>query len=217
MYTGLDGTEPMYYHFIIRNVPYKEGMRMKNKLRITWNSPVILTFVVVCLMATALNAITGGKSNEIFFMTYHSSLKSPMTYVRFFTHVFGHADWGHFIGNMSYILLLGPLLEEKYKSRTLIEVIAIAALITGLVNFIFFPNIALCGASGVVFAFMLLSSFTSFKEGEIPLTFLLVAIFFIGQQIIQGITLDDNISNMAHIVGGIVGGGCGYVLNKKAV
>jgi len=120
------------------------------------------------------------------------------------------------MGNMSYILLLGPLLEEKYKSRTLIEVIAIAALITGLINYIFFPNIALCGASGVVFAFMLLSSFTSFKEGEIPLTFLLVAVFFIGQQIIQGITLDDNVSNMAHIVGGIVGGLCGYVLNRKA-
>ena len=89
---------------------------MKNKLKITWNSPVVLTFVAICLVATGLNYITGGKSNEIFFMTYHSSLKSPMTYVRLFNHVFGHANWSHFIGNMSYILLLGPLLEEKYKS-----------------------------------------------------------------------------------------------------
>lgn len=189
---------------------------MKKKLKITWNSPVVLTFVAVCLVATVLNYMTAGKSNELLFMTYHSSLKSPMTYIRFFTHVFGHADWAHFMGNMSYILLLGPLLEEKYKSQTLIEVIAITALVTGLINYFLFPNIALCGASGVVFAFMLLSSFTSFKEGEIPLTFLLVAVFFIGQQIIQGITLDDNISNMAHIVGGIVGGLCGYVLNRKS-
>ena len=190
---------------------------MKNKLKITWNSPVVLTFVTICLLATGLNYLTGGKSNESLFMTYHSSLKSPMTYVRLFSHVFGHADWSHFIGNMSYILLLGPLLEEKYKSRTLIEVIAIAALITGLGNYIFFPNVALCGASGVVFAFMLLSSFTSFKEGEIPLTFVLVAVFFIGQQIIQGIAIEDNVSNMAHIVGGIVGGWCGYLLNRKTV
>ena len=190
---------------------------MKNKLKITWNSPVILTFVSICILATLLNTITGGTTNEIFFMTYHSSLRSPLTYVRFFSHVFGHADWEHLIGNMSYILLLGPMLEEKYQSRTLIEVIAITALITGLVNFIFYPNVALCGASGVVFAFMLLSSFTSFKEGEIPLTFVLVAVFFIGQQIVQGITLEDNISNMAHIVGGIIGGWCGYLLNRKAV
>lgn len=188
---------------------------MKKKLKISWNSPVVLSFVAVCLVATVLNYITAGKSNELLFMTYHSSLKSPMTYIRFFTHVFGHADWVHFMGNMSYILLLGPLLEEKYKSQTLIEVIAIAALVTGLINYFLFPNIALCGASGVVFAFMLLSSFTSFKEGEIPLTFLLVAVFFIGQQIIQGLTVEDNVSNMAHIVGGVVGGVCGYVLNKK--
>ena len=82
-------------------------------------------------------------------------------------------------------------------------------------NYIFFPSTALCGASGVVFAFILLSSFTNFKEGELPLTFVLVAVFFIGQQIWEGITVQDNISNMAHIVGGIIGGILGYGLNKK--
>ena len=56
--------------------------------------------------------------------------------------------------------------------------IAITAFITSFVNYIFFPSVALCGASGVVFAFILLSSFTSFKEGEIPITFILVAVFF---------------------------------------
>lgn len=185
------------------------------KLKITFNSPIILGFAAVCLIATLLNYITLGISNELLFMTYHTSLTSPMTYVRFFTHVFGHADWAHFIGNMSYILLLGPMLEEKYSSAVLIEVIAITAVITGLINYVFFAQYALCGASGVVFAFILLSSFTSFKEGEIPLTFILVAVLYIGQQVVQGITLDDNVSNMAHIIGGMVGGAVGYALNKK--
>lgn len=185
------------------------------KLKITFNSPIILGFAAVCLIATILNYITLGVSNELLFMTYHTSLTSPMTYVRFVTHVFGHADWTHFIGNMSYILLLGPMLEEKYSSAVLIEVIVITAVITGLINYVFFPQYALCGASGVVFAFILLSSFTSFKEGEIPLTFILVAVLYIGQQVVQGITLDDNVSNMAHIIGGMVGGAVGYALNKK--
>lgn len=185
------------------------------KLKITFNSPIILGFAAICLIATILNYITLGISNELLFMTYHSSLSSPMTYVRFFTHVFGHADWAHFIGNMSYILLLGPMLEEKYSSAVLVEVIAITAVITGLINYIFFWQYALCGASGVVFAFILLSSFTSFKEGEIPLTFILVAALYIGQQVVQGVTLNDNVSNMAHIIGGMVGGAAGYVLNKK--
>jgi GlpG protein len=107
------------------------------------------------------------------------------------------------------------MLEEKYGSKELIEVIGITALATGLVNYIFFWNVALCGASGVVFAFIILASFTGFKSGEIPLTFLLIAAIFIGQQVYEGIAIQDNISNMAHIVGGIVGAVIGYVLNKK--
>lgn len=66
-----------------------------------------------------------------------------------------------------------------------------------------------------MFAFIILASFTGFKEGEIPLTFILVAIIFIGQQVYEGIAVQDNISNMAHIVGGIVGAIVGYLLNKK--
>jgi GlpG protein len=138
-----------------------------------------------------------------------------MTYIRFFTHVFGHSGWEHFIGNASYLLLLGPMLEEKYGSAELAKVMAITALATGLVNYIFFWNVALCGASGVVFAFIVLSSFTGFKEGEIPLTFILVAVIFIGEQIYEGIAVQDNISNMAHIVGGIVGAVAGYGFNRK--
>ena len=190
---------------------------MNKKQKITINSPIVLGFAAICLAATILNYITVGVSNRMLFMTYHSSLTSPMTYLRFFTHVFGHADWAHFIGNMSYILLLGPMLEEKYTAPVLVEVIAVTAVITGLINYVFFWQYALCGASGVVFAFILMSSFTSFKEGEIPLTFILVAVLYIGQQIVQGITINDNVSNMAHIIGGIVGGAIGYALNRKKV
>lgn len=188
---------------------------MKKKLRITFNAPVVLSLVVISFLATLLNYITDGASGRMLFMTYHSSLLSPLTWVRAITHIFGHADWSHLIGNMSYLLLLGPMLEEKYKSSTLAIVVVLTALATSLVNYIFFPYIALCGASGVVFAFILLSSFTSFKDGEIPLTFILVALFFLGQQVYEGITVQDNISNTAHIVGGIVGGITGYVLNKS--
>lgn len=187
---------------------------MKKKLKITFNAPVVLTFVVICFIVTILGIITQGRSTQAVFMTYHSSLKNPMTYIRFITHVFGHSGWGHFIGNASYLLLLGPMLEEKYGSDRIIIVIAITALATGLINYIFFGNVALCGASGVVFAFIVLASFTGFKAGEIPLTFILVVIIFIGQQVYEGIAIQDNISNMAHIVGGIVGACVGYGLNK---
>ena len=189
---------------------------MKRKYKITFNSPVILSFAAACFVVMIINYITGGVSNQIAFMTYHSSLASPMTYVRLFTHVLGHAGWEHFIGNMAYILLLGPMLEEKYGSARVLQVIAITAAVTGVINYVFFWDVALCGASGGCFAFILLSSFTSFRDGEIPLTVILVAIIFLGQQIYEGIVVQDDISNMAHVFGGIVGGIIGFSLNKKS-
>ena len=198
-----------------RRILYGERI-VNKKVKIILNAPVVIGFTAICLIATFLNYVTGGWANNFIFMTYHSSLASPMTYIHFFTHVFGHVDWQHFIGNMTYILLLGPMLEEKYSSKTLAGVMAITAVVTGIITYVIFPNVALCGASGIVFAFIVLSSFTGFKEKEIPLTFILVAVLFIGQEIVSGIMLSDNISNLSHIVGGIIGGIIGYGLNKKS-
>ena len=138
-----------------------------------------------------------------------------MTYVRFFGHVLGHAGWEHFIGNIMLILIVGPLLEEKYGSSNILFVIMATALVTGIVQFIFFPHTQLLGASGVVFALILLSSFTSFKEGKIPLTFILVAVLYIGEQVYQGIFIQDNVSNLTHIIGGGVGSVLGFAMNKN--
>ena len=190
-------------------------MEKKKRWKITLNAPVTLGFTGLCFITMILNYVTGGLSNRLLFMTYHSSLMSGFTYIRFFTHVLGHSGWQHYIGNMSYILLLGPLLEEKYGSKQMAEVICVTAFVTGMINYILFWNVALCGASGVVFAFILLASFTNFKEGELPLTVILVSVIFIGEQVYEGIFIQDNISNMAHILGGLVGTITGYVLNKK--
>ncbi|MBO5995289.1 MAG: rhomboid family intramembrane serine protease, partial [Firmicutes bacterium] len=109
------------------------------KFKITVNSPVTLGFIFISFAVLLLNFITVGKSNMFLFMTYHSSLASPFTYIRMLTHVLGHSGWEHFIGNATYLLLLGPMLEEKYGSPKLVMVIIITAIVTGLVNFIIFP------------------------------------------------------------------------------
>jgi GlpG protein len=187
---------------------------MMKKLRITFNSPVVLIFAAICLVATILGTVTRGGSNALLFSTYRASIASPLTYLRLIGHVFGHSSWEHLIGNMSYILLLGPMLEEKYGSKNLIGVMVTTALVTALIIDIFFPDIALLGASGIVFAFILLASFSGFKDGEIPLTFILVAVIYIGQQVYEGVFLQDQVSQLAHIIGGGIGGVAGFVLNK---
>ena len=132
-----------------------------------------------------------------------------------FSHVLGHANWEHLFGNMTMLLVVGPLLEEKYGSANTLFVILATALVTGLVNFFFFPGVRLLGASGVVFAFILLSSFTCSQERKIPITFILVALIYIGQQIYSAIFVNDNISNLAHLLGGGVGSLLGYIMNKN--
>lgn len=204
---------------------YKGGVSMKDlnerrkintkNLKISFNSPVILGFSLICLLALLLDQITGGFTNRMVFSVYRSSLMSPLTYIRLIGHIFGHAGWEHFIGNITLILVVGPLLEEKYGSLNLVLVIGTTAFVTGLFHFLVFPGVQLMGASGVVFAFILLSSFTSIEEGKIPLTFLLVAAIYIGGQIYEGIFVRDNVSSITHILGGGVGAVLGYMMNRE--
>ena len=185
------------------------------KYRITFNAPVTLSFVFICLIATILGIVSDYSITESFFMTYNGSYLNPMTYVRLVTYVFGHIGWEHFAGNAAYLLLLGPLLEEKHGSKNLLLVILVTAVITGLLNNLLFPSTGLCGASGIVFAFILLSSLTGYSDHEIPLTFILITVIYIGQQVADGIMVQDNISNFAHIAGGAVGAVMGYYLNHR--
>ena len=183
--------------------------------KITYNSPVVLTFAAVSLAALILGLITDGVTTAKLFSVYRSSLTDPLTYPRFFLHVLGHSGWSHYIGNMLLFLVLGPQLEERYGSGPLLEAVAATALISGLVQFIFFPHTALLGASGVVFMMIVLSSFTGFKKGSIPLTMILVFILYIGREVVDGLFTKDNVSQLTHIIGGVCGGVFGYLLTKK--
>ena len=185
------------------------------KIRLSFNSPVILGFTIICFIVLILDKLTGSASTRTFFSVYRSSLASPFTYIRFFGHVFGHAGWDHFMGNMMLLLIVGPLLEEKYGSGNMIMVIIFTAVITGVVNYILFPGTRMLGASGVVFALILLSSITSMRDGCIPMTFILVAVIYIGQQVYNGLFIRDNIANLSHIIGGITGAALGFAMNGK--
>ncbi len=124
-------------------------MKNKGRIRFSFNSPVVICFTAVCFLSLALGWITKGWTTNALFSVYRSSMLSPLTYVRLFGHVVGHAGWEHFIGNIMMLLIVGPLLEEKYGSSNILFVILATALATGIVHCIFFPHIQLLGASGV--------------------------------------------------------------------
>lgn len=189
----------------------------EQRLKVSFNSPVILTFTFLCFASLILGALTHGLTTRLFFSVYRSSPVRPLTYLRMIGHVFGHAGWEHFFNNITLILVVGPMLEEKYGPGPILMVIFATAIITGTVHVLLFPNTMLLGASGVVFAFILLASFTNFREGYVPFTFLLVAAIYIGGQIYSGIFVQDNISNLTHILGGGVGSGLGFLMGKNKI
>lgn len=109
-------------------------------MRIRYNAPTVLTFTLFCAV--------------ILFLT-HASFPSMMVnwfavpgkntfeagnmrhWITIFTHIMGHANWTHFIGNFTLILLIGPMLEESYGSLNLLIMILITAFVTGLLNILF--------------------------------------------------------------------------------
>lgn len=184
------------------------------KLKININSPVVLGFALLAGISLLLSTLSGGVTNQILFSVYRSPLTDPLGYLRLFTHVLGHADWNHFMGNMTLFLLLGPLQEEKYGSGTFALILLVTALATGVIHVIFFPNIRLLGASGVVFALILVSSVTGVENGKIPLTFILIASIYLGQEVYNALFVNDNISQFTHIIGGIVGAILAFSLGK---
>ena len=113
------------------------------KLVIRFNAPATLTFALLALGALLLGQTLGSGVTMKYFCVYRSSLADPLTYLRFFTHVLGHADYSHYMGNMLLLLLVGPPLEEKYGWKKMAWFMAVTALVTGLVQFIFFPHTAL--------------------------------------------------------------------------
>lgn len=178
---------------------------MKRLFRLQYNAPVTITFALLSLFALVLGKITDGWTNTYLFSVWRSSLSDILTYPRFFLHVLGHADYNHYIGNMMMILVVGPPLEEKYGSRSLLRAILLTALISGMVQWLFFPGTALLGASGIVFMMIVMSSLSGMKEGCIPITLILVLVLYVGREVVDGVVLSDNVSQLTHIIGGLCG------------
>lgn len=194
----------------------KKNSFFKN-LRITYNAPVTLTFALVSALILLIDtlflnnnlipAIFTAPSNS----TFH--FNQPLDYFRLILHIFGHSDWNHLISNMAFILLLGPMLEERYGSRILSLMMIVTSLVTGVLNACFstFPMV---GSSDIAFMMILLASFTSLSKNEIPLSFILILILYIGREIVTH-QQKDNIAIIAHIAGGLCGSLFAFLATPK--
>jgi membrane associated rhomboid family serine protease len=194
---------------------------MKKRWKITYNAPVSLTFALLCVVILLLNDFLLGKHLIPAIFTAPGSAKSaspfnwqsPVDYIRLFTHVFGHSDWNHLIGNLSFILLLGPLMEERYGSPAIALMMTVTAFVTGVLNACAIPS-SLLGASGIAFMLIVLSSLSTIEKNVIPVSFILVLAIYMTREFLHASKM-DNIATFAHIAGGLCGSLFGFMVAPK--
>ncbi|RKX93797.1 MAG: rhomboid family intramembrane serine protease [Spirochaetes bacterium] len=180
-------------------------------MKIRYNAPITLTFALLSACILLLDQFTGQTLILRFFSIPgkgYFNPASPLEYIRLFSHILGHAGWAHLLGNFSIILLIGPILEEKYGSAPFFMMILTTALVTGVLNVLFFPT-GLLGASGAAFMMILLAPFTNTKSGDIPLTFILIVILYITKQVYSSFQ-NNSIAEFAHLAGGACGSIFGF-------
>jgi rhomboid protease GluP len=182
------------------------------RLRISYNAPVVLTFALLAVGVFILGATVAPELVRTYFVA-KPWLHDTSDYIGLVGHIFGHKDWNHLLSNFMLILLLGPLLEERFGSGKLLGMILVTALVTGLVN-VAIADTGLLGASGIVFMMILLASTANIRQGAIPLTFLAVAFIYMGGEIVRALDKEDQISQMAHLIGGVVGAAFGFLAAK---
>lgn len=186
-------------------------------MKVSFNSPVVLIFVALASLELLLSTLTNGAFGQYFIAPGSSQSLSVMGMSGSVLHILGHANFDHLAGNMMFILLLGPILEEKYGSVALLFMICVTAVSTAVINALVFDT-GILGASGIVFMMIVLSSFTNVKTGTFPITFVLVIILYVGKEFFNSFSA-SNISHFAHIFGGCLGGVFGTMFsnNKRVV
>lgn len=180
-------------------------------LKLSYNSPVILSFSLAAIVVFAVDTLSLGVLKPLFSLSGSFVFSNPISYLQLVSYTLGHANLEHLVGNLSLLLLVGPVVEERYGSASTLAMMLVTAVLTAVLHIVLFPY-GLLGASGLVFMFIILASFTNAKSGEIPITFILVMLLFVGKEVLNSLNVADNISQFAHIIGGVIGGAFGLLM-----
>ena len=147
-------------------------------------------------------------SSQFFVLDGNCDFTSWKWYLSNFTYIFGHKNSLHLVGNLSIILLLGPLIELKYGMKQMLMMTLCTAIVTAILHTLLWDN-ELLGASGIAFMYIVLSSLLNTRGKEIPFTFILIVLLYLGQEIYSSFQ-KDNISHFAHLFGGAMGAFWGF-------
>ena len=188
--------------------------KFKIDLKVEYDAPVTLTFVIICVIIFLLNMILAksgkGAGFEKIFVSPTSQAGllpfipgAPVSYIRLLFYIFGAAagEASLLFTNLILIMLLGPAMEERYGSVIIGIMIFVSALFAGVLNACFCDT-SLVGAVPLVSMMIFLNAFMSFSKKKFPLSFAAVMVLFVLLQIFSG-------AGAVQIIICIAGGLCG--------
>lgn len=176
-------------------------------MQLRYNAPVTFSFALICVLVMLLDqyVFPGFVGTYLSAPGADFNPSQPAHYFAILLYVFGHESWTHLGNNFLFLLLLGPILEEKYTPKPLLMMMFTTTIVTGIFN-ILMKQPPLVGASALVFMMIMLVSFARTKAGDIPVSFILIFILFLLAELTRGAqNTNPSVSNMAHIIGGVCG------------
>ncbi|MBE6949690.1 MAG: rhomboid family intramembrane serine protease [Ruminococcaceae bacterium] len=173
-------------------------------MKLKYNSPVVLTYFFASALALALSYVIPEATYIKIFSVYEASFADPMAYVRLFMHILGYfKDYTAFISTMLMLLVIGPPLEEKYGSKSIVLAILFTAVTVGLYQMLFVDT-PLSGAAVIMFMMIVLASNAGASTGHIPLSLILVILLFVAEGYID-IVINDSATPFSRILGAVCG------------
>lgn len=184
--------------------------------RLIVDSPVVLGFGFLCMLLYALDLIIPGDVQKMLGCPHAFQPYRPTHWVRTVTHVFAHSSLPHIKGNMGMLMLVGPSVENEFGSENLAKIMLAVAVSSWFAHVLAGrENSVQLGASGVVFALILLNSLVSATVGTVPLSFVITAIIWVSEELYLLFFGKDGVSHHAHLTGAIVGTLAGYYIHRQ--
>jgi GlpG protein len=178
-------------------------------MKITFQSKGTLYLALFCVLGTFIVMnVPVGAFRQLAILNGDAQFSNGFWYLSLLTYIFGHGSFDHLLGNMSLLLILGPIIELKYGTKRFLLMSAITAVVTGLLHALLWDS-HLMGFSGLVFMYIVLSTLLSIRNREIPVTFILVVVLYVGMEIMSSLH-ESQISHFAHLFGGAMGAFWGF-------
>lgn len=136
-------------------------------------------------------------------------------YVRLFSYMFIHYNFMHIASNMFALLIIGHYVEKKLGQIKTLIIYAVSGILAGLLSLVMHSfsgnaDYYTVGASGAIFALMGSSFILKFRYDGLGLKKLIYGFAYVA--FYAYLSRGDNVDNIAHLSGGIIGAAIAFVM-----